>query len=120
MDRDLPVDGEEAQAFKLREEYGPEVLNRFAIDFIDRHKNRRFFLYYPMKLPHSPVLPTPDSKLTPEIERLIETARDIPVEDHGYSLKGDRRWQDDVVAYIDKMVGRLSPNLTKRASSTTH
>jgi arylsulfatase A len=111
QDRDLPVEGEQAQAFKLREEYGPEVLNRFAIDFIDRHKDRRFFLYYPMKLPHAPVLPTPDSQLTPEIERLIETARDIPVADHGYSLAGGKQWQGDVVAYIDKMVGRLLAKL---------
>jgi arylsulfatase A len=64
LDRDLPVEGQQAQAFKLREEYGPEILNRFAIDFIDRHKDRRFFLYYPMKLPHAPVLPTPDSTTT--------------------------------------------------------
>jgi arylsulfatase A len=111
MDRDLPVDGDDAQAFKLRDEYGPEVLNRFAIDFIKRHKQRSFFLYYPMKLPHSPVLPTPDSKLTPALEELIEKARDIPVEDHGYSLGGGHQWQGDVVAYIDKMVGRLVAKL---------
>jgi arylsulfatase A len=110
-DHDLPVDGKGARAFKLRDEYGPEVLNRFAIDFIDRHKDQRFFLYYPMKLPHAPVLPTPDSELTPELERLVEHARDLPVEDHGYSLKGGKQWEGDVVAYIDKMVGRLVSKL---------
>jgi arylsulfatase A len=109
--RNLPVEGGKAQAFKLRNEYGPEVLNRFALDFIDRYKNRPFFLYYPLKLPHAPVLPTPDSPMTPEVERLLEKARDLPVEDHGYSLKGGARWRDDVVAYIDKMVGRLLAKL---------
>jgi arylsulfatase A len=111
MDRNLPVDGDDAQAFKLRDEYGPEVLNRFAIDFIQRHKDRPFFLYYPLKLPHSPVLPTPDSQLTPALDELIEKARDIPVEDHGYSLSGSPQWRGDVVTYIDKMVGRLVAKL---------
>lgn len=111
MDRDLPVTGEDAQAFKLREAYGPEVLNDFALDFIDRHKDRQFFLYYPMKLPHSPVLPTPDSARTPEVDNVLENARDLPVEDHGYSLKGGKQWETDVVAYIDKMVGRVLDKL---------
>jgi arylsulfatase A len=111
MDRNLPIDGEDALAFKLRDEYGPEVLNRFAIDFIERQKDRPFFLYYAMKLPHSPVLPTPDTKLTPGLEKLIERARDIPVEDHGYSLGGGHQWRGDVVAYIDKMIGRLIAKL---------
>jgi arylsulfatase A len=112
-DHDLAVEGEGAQAFKLREEYGPEVLNRFAIDFIDRHKGRPFFLYYPMKLPHAPVLPTPDSPLTPKLRKLVERARDLPVEDHGYSLKGGHRWRRDVVSSIDTMVGRLLAKLEK-------
>jgi arylsulfatase A len=107
LDRDLPVEGEDAQAFKLRDQYGPEVLNRFAIDFIDRHKDRPFFLYYPMKLPHAPALPTPDSKISPQVKGLIEKARDLPVEDHGYSLKSGKQWRGDIVTYIDKMVGRL-------------
>ena len=42
-------------------EYGPKVLNDFALDFVMRHKDRPFFLYYPMLLTHSPFQPTPDS-----------------------------------------------------------
>ena len=61
------VEGEEAQAFKLREEYGPEILNRFAIDFIDRHKDRPFFLYYPTIIPHV-ALHVPDDELKPYLE----------------------------------------------------
>jgi arylsulfatase A len=64
-----------------------------------------------MKLPHAPVLPTPDTRRTPEIEKLVEEARDLAVEDHGYSLKGGSQWQRDVVAYIDKMVGRVIDKL---------
>src|SRR5947209_4984581 len=29
-------------------EYGPDLVNDYAIDFITRHKDRPFFLYYPM------------------------------------------------------------------------
>ena len=110
-DHSLAVEGADALAFKLRDEYGPAVLNRFAIDFIERHKERPFFLYYPMKLPHSPALPTPDSKLTSEVKLLVDEVRDLAVEDHGYSLPGGKQWRGDIVAYIDKMIGRLLAKL---------
>ncbi len=42
-------------------EYGPDLVNDFAIDFISRHEAEDFFLYYPMMLTHSPYQPTPDS-----------------------------------------------------------
>lgn len=40
-------------------EYGPEIFNDFAVDFIDRHKNEPFFLYYPLVLGHGPFNGTP-------------------------------------------------------------
>ena len=42
-------------------EYGPNLVNDFALDFVTRHKDRPFFLYYPMMLTHNPFQPTPDS-----------------------------------------------------------
>lgn len=42
-------------------EYGPTLVNDFALDFITRHREQPFFLYYPMILTHSPFQPTPDS-----------------------------------------------------------
>ena len=42
-------------------EYGPDVLNAYALDFISRKKDGPFFLYYPMVLTHDPFEPTPDS-----------------------------------------------------------
>ncbi len=41
--------------------YGPALVNDFALDFITRHKDKPFFLYYPMILTHGPFQPTPDS-----------------------------------------------------------
>jgi len=78
-------------------EYGPKVVNDFALDFITRNRERPFFLYYPMMLPHSPFQPTPD------------TAEWNPA-------AGERDGQNpkhfaDMTAYMDKMVGRLVAKL---------
>ncbi|MCG8584993.1 MAG: sulfatase-like hydrolase/transferase, partial [Pirellulales bacterium] len=43
-------------------EYGPDVVTDYACDFMERNKDKPFFLYYPMMLPHWPFEPTPDSK----------------------------------------------------------
>ncbi len=42
-------------------EYGPQLVNDWALGFIERHRKRPFFLYYPMILTHDPFQPTPDS-----------------------------------------------------------
>ncbi|MDD7985564.1 sulfatase-like hydrolase/transferase [Lentisphaera marina] len=42
--------------------YGPDMVNEYACNFIKREKDKPFFLYYPMILPHSPWGPTPHSK----------------------------------------------------------
>ncbi len=42
-------------------EYGPDIVNDYALDFIKRNKGGPFFLYYPMILTHAPYQPTPDS-----------------------------------------------------------
>ena len=78
----------------LRGAYGPDVFTEFALGFLERHKNEPFFLYYPMVLPHSPHLPTPDS---PEWT------------DHRY--RRDNRYFADMVAYLDKNVGRIVDRL---------
>ncbi len=77
--------------------YGPKVVNDFALDFITRHQDRPFFLYYPMMLTHSPFQPTPD------------TAEWNP-------SAGERDGQNpkhfaDMTTYMDKMVGRLVAKL---------
>ena len=42
------------------DDYGPDLLNAFAIDFIRRHKDQPFCLYYTMPLTHGPHEETPD------------------------------------------------------------
>lgn len=47
---------------KISEEgFGPDADQAFALDFIDRNKDRPFLLYYPMVLVHNPFVPTPAS-----------------------------------------------------------
>lgn len=43
------------------EGFGPDRDQAFALDFIERHKERPFFLYYSMVLVHDPFVPTPTS-----------------------------------------------------------
>jgi arylsulfatase A-like enzyme len=42
------------------DDYGPDLFNAFAIDFIKRHKDQPFCLYYTMPLTHGPHEETPD------------------------------------------------------------
>jgi arylsulfatase A len=80
-------------------EYGPDLTNEFALDFITRHKDETFFLYYPMMLTHEPFQPTPDS------QGWNPKAIDDRVKDPKYFA--------DMTAYMDKMVGRLDAKLSE-------
>jgi arylsulfatase A len=88
-------------------EYGPDVVTDYACDFIDRHAegDKPFLLYYPMMLPHWPFEPTPDSDdWDPEFRRGDEKEK---------FYKGTRNQPHfvDMVAYTDKMVGKLLAKL---------
>jgi len=81
-------------------QYGPDIVNDYAIDFITRHKDGPFFLYYPMMLTHGPYMATPDSRdWDPKV--MQET--------------GDKSHQHfaDMVAYMDKLVGKVDATLGK-------
>ena len=40
-------------------EFGPDIYNQFLLNFITENKDRPFFIYYPMVLPHTPFTSTP-------------------------------------------------------------
>jgi len=42
--------------------YGPDTINQFLIDYIKRHKDDPFLVYYPMLLTHGPHTTTPLNK----------------------------------------------------------
>jgi arylsulfatase A len=72
--------------------YGPDIVSNYAIDFIKRNRDQPFFIYYPMLLVHSPFVPTPDS---PEWQSLDTRS------------KQENRFYIDMVAYMDKIVGKI-------------
>jgi arylsulfatase A len=81
-------------------EYGPKLVNDFALDFVTRHKDKPFFLYYPMMLTHNPFQPTPDSP-------------DWNPKATGEGVNQDVKHFAGMVAYMDKMVGRLDAKLAE-------
>ena len=70
-------------------DYGPDLLHEFVIDFITRHQNTPFFIYYPMVLVHGPILRTPDS--SPDSRNLLA----------------------DNLLYMDKLLGKLVADLER-------
>lgn len=79
-------------------EYGPDVVCQYALDFMQRHKDEPFLLYYPMILTHDPYQPTPDSP-------------DWDPQAMGEQVHRDNRHFGEMVAYADKLVGRLVARL---------
>jgi|TARA_Y100000310_G_scaffold345530_1_gene466052 arylsulfatase A len=79
------------QAIPDKNAYGPTVVNDYVCDFIDRNKEEPFFIYYPMKLTHGPFVPTPDSA--------------------DRSSTANQQNFEDMVAYMDKLVGRVVDKL---------
>jgi arylsulfatase A len=80
-----------------KDKYGPDVLQEFVLDFVRRHKDEPFFVYYPTPLIHSPIGRTPDSG---SVSR-----------DEAYSKR--KGLYADNIAYIDKQVGQLAAELDK-------
>jgi arylsulfatase A len=69
--------------------YLPDVMHRHAVDFITRHREKPFYLYYSLSHIHGEILPTPDS--APDRKDLYA----------------------DNVAYMDKLVGQLVAELER-------
>lgn len=68
--------------------YLPDIMHDWLVDFMTRHKDQPFFVHYAMSHIHGPIVRTPDSK-------------------------PGSVYYDDMVAYMDKLVGRLVDALEK-------
>ena len=80
-------------------EYAPDVTSDFICDFIERHKDKPFFAYYPMILTHCPFVPTPGSA-------------DWDSSDRGStSYKGDAIYFGGMVSYTDEIVNKITAKL---------
>jgi arylsulfatase A-like enzyme len=91
--------------------YCPDVIQHFAMDFIERHQHRPFFLYYATHLVHLPMEPTPDSAahLQPLAPRgggpRDKGRKPTPAEEHALYA--------DNIAYMDKQLGQLVHELDR-------
>ena len=75
---------------KINEEgFGPDFDSKYALDFISRHKDKPFFLYYSMVLTHDPYVPTPISM----------------------TAEGSKDRFSGMVSYMDQLVGDLMAKL---------
>ncbi|HEV3143888.1 MAG TPA: sulfatase-like hydrolase/transferase [Gemmataceae bacterium] len=81
------------QVVKTAEQvYCPDIVHDFAIDFINKNKEKPFFLYYAPHLVHLPMERTPDSKADTKDEKTLYA---------------------DNLAYLDKQVGLVVKELEK-------
>ena len=78
-------------------EYGPDLILKHALDFIETNKEQPFFLYYPMILPHDPFQPPPG---TP----------DWDPKRTGEQYDNVKHFAD-MVAHMDTIVGRVIEKL---------
>jgi arylsulfatase A-like enzyme len=76
--------------------YGEDIWTDSIGDFMTRHRQQPFFVYYAMALPHNPFVPTPDS---PEWQ------------DPAARHKEQTRFFKDMVEYTDKAVGKVVAKL---------
>jgi arylsulfatase A len=88
----------------LKGKYGPDVHCDFVIDFIRRNRSRPFFAYYSPNLVHAPFVPTPGSKPS-------GSEKDTPRR----QKKAGPQNYPDMVAYLDKCVGRVVEALDQLA-----
>ncbi|EDM26425.1 arylsulphatase A [Lentisphaera araneosa HTCC2155] len=89
-------------------EYGPDLMANFALDFITRHKDKPFFLYYPMILVHDPMDPTPDTQDSARLGVTLKDRKKLPKEVRSKMVKDNFV---DMVHYMDKIVGKIDAKL---------
>lgn len=83
------------EPMKIPGSYGPDLFYEFIAGFLERRRDEPFFLYYPMFLTHFDFKPTPDS----------------PQWRTGDRHEKNKRFFPDMVAYMDKNVGRIIDKL---------
>jgi len=71
-------------------EYMPDVMHAHLVDFITKHRDAPFYIYYSMSHIHAEILPTPDS------------------------AADSKNLYADNIAYMDKLVGKLVDELERQ------
>ena len=89
--------GKKGESFELNgqrvtvgdKEYIPDLMHAHLVEFLTKHRDDPFYIYYSMSHIHAEILPTPDSK--PDSKDLYA----------------------DNIAYMDKLVGKLVAELER-------
>jgi len=79
--------------------YGPDLMSDFLCDFIERHHDEPFFVYYPTVLVHDPFVPTPDT--------IGSESRGHETNKAPKSANARKANFVAMVAYLDKIIGKL-------------
>ena len=87
QDRSYTLNGQRKTL--AQNEYLPDVMHDFLLDFITRHKGQPFYVHYALSHIHGRILRTPDSS------------------------PGSKDFYADNIAYLDKLVGRLVAELER-------
>ncbi len=87
---------------ELKGMYGPDVNYEFLADFMQRNKEHPFLIYWTMLLPHFPYERTPDSGRC---------------NNAGKKPGQGPEFFDDMIAYMDKLVGRMVQAIEKEGLS---
>lgn len=87
--------------------YGPDIINRHALNFIEKNKEKPFFLYYPMLLVHDDHKPTPDTQPHSIFDEFPENA------DYNNMRGDDRYYFPDMIEYMDKLIGKVEAKLVE-------
>ncbi|EMI43985.1 sulfatase-like hydrolase/transferase [Rhodopirellula sp. SWK7] len=82
--------------------YGPDICNRFALNFIQRYRDEPFFLYYPMMLVHDEHMPTPDTVPASAFDEFDAMGRD-----KNGRRRDEKKYFPDMIAYTDKLIGKV-------------
>lgn len=89
-----PVINENGRIRELKGRYGPDIWVEYINAYLERNRDSEqpFFVYYPMALPHWPMVPTPDSpEWQDPAKRNLEEVRFVR----------------DMIEYMDRCVGRI-------------
>ncbi|WP_230254271.1 sulfatase-like hydrolase/transferase [Rhodopirellula halodulae] len=79
--------------------FSSDLFADFLCEFMEENRDQPFLAYYPMALVHCPFCPTPDSKSWD------------PESLGSKTYKGQPEHFGDMVAYVDKIVGRIDQHL---------
>ncbi len=91
--------------------FGPDICNRHALEFIEKHKDRPFFLYYPLALVHKEDegnyhVPSPNTQPREVFDKFDDDFQS-PIGNDKETLK----YFPEMIRYTDTLIGRIIDKL---------